>query len=434
MPDTLGFTVDGDGPTEPRLDVVRTAGVTSAAPWFTFTAGGDETGDGFAWLCSLNGADETACSPGRTFPLTATGSQLLPGDNTLTVRAIDLAGNTGEAATLEFEADTSLPTVAFSNAGRQSGAATVFAFDASEPGAVYACGLDDDGLGPCPAGTVQGDGSGRATFGNLSEGAHILKVRARDAHGNLGPIAEGTVVVDRTGPTVRFTAPGATSGAVARAEWTLDPATVGQGESAWTYTCTLDGDPLDGCANPMEIGGLTDGEHTLTVTATDEARQRRPDGQPHVDRERAAGRPGHEPRHRDPRHAHRGRARGQRGEPHGRRPAGRLRPSRSRRSASRASRSRSRPRPARRRCASRCSPSPAAPTVRGASARAAKAKRTLVATVFKRTPKAKTYRFKLKDGKLSRLKPGRYVVEVRAGSSRTRLGKAKVKAFVVRGR
>jgi hypothetical protein len=74
------------------------------------------------------------------------------------------------------------------------------------------------------------------------------------------------------------------------------------------------------------------------------------------------------------------------------------------------------------------------PAARGASSRAAKAKRTLVATVFKRTPKARTYRFKLKDGKLRRLKPGRYVVEVRAGTSRTRLGKAKAKAFVVRGR
>jgi hypothetical protein len=74
------------------------------------------------------------------------------------------------------------------------------------------------------------------------------------------------------------------------------------------------------------------------------------------------------------------------------------------------------------------------PVARAASARTAKAKRKLVATVFKRTPKAKTYRFRLTDGKLRHLKPGRYVVEVRAGSSRTRLGKAKVRAFVVRGR
>ena len=45
----------------------------------------------------------------------------------------------------------------------------------------------------------------------------------------------------------------------------------------------------------MDIGGLADGEHTLTVTATDEAGNVGPHGQPDVDRERAAGRPGHGP-------------------------------------------------------------------------------------------------------------------------------------------
>ena len=54
--------------------------------------------------------------------------------------------------------------------------------------------------------------------------------------------------------------------------------------------------------------------------------------------------------------------------------------------------------------------------------------------MFKSTKKAKTYRFQLKGGKLSSLKAGRYVVEVRAGKSRTRLGKAKSRTFVVRGR
>jgi hypothetical protein len=68
------------------------------------------------------------------------------------------------------------------------------------------------------------------------------------------------------------------------------------------------------------------------------------------------------------------------------------------------------------------------------AARAAKAKRKLVATVFKSTTKAKTYKFRLTGGKLRRLQPGRYVVEVRAGKSRTRLGKAKSRTFVVRGR
>jgi len=63
----------------------------------------------------------------------------------------------------------------------------------------------------------------------------------------------------------------------------------------------------------------------------------------------------------------------------------------------------------------------------------ARAKRTLVATVYRATPKAKTYRFKLKERKLRGLKPGRYVVEIRAGKSRTSLGAASTRTIVVRG-
>jgi hypothetical protein len=71
-----------------------------------------------------------------------------------------------------------------------------------------------------------------------------------------------------------------------------------------------------------------------------------------------------------------------------------------------------------------------APAVRAAAA----AKRTLVATVYRATPKAKTYRFKLRERKLRGLKPGRYVVEIRAGKSRTSLGTATTRTIVVRGR
>jgi hypothetical protein len=64
----------------------------------------------------------------------------------------------------------------------------------------------------------------------------------------------------------------------------------------------------------------------------------------------------------------------------------------------------------------------------------AAAKRTLVATVYRATPKAKTYRFRLKARKLRSLKPGRYVVEIRAGKSRTSLGAASTRTIAVRGR
>jgi hypothetical protein len=69
---------------------------------------------------------------------------------------------------------------------------------------------------------------------------------------------------------------------------------------------------------------------------------------------------------------------------------------------------------------------------RGAAVRAAGARRTLVATVFRATPNAKTYRFRLKERRLRRLERGRYVVEIRAGRSRTHLGIPATRTIVVR--
>jgi hypothetical protein len=66
------------------------------------------------------------------------------------------------------------------------------------------------------------------------------------------------------------------------------------------------------------------------------------------------------------------------------------------------------------------------------AAAASKPKRRLVATAWQSTPKAKTYRLRLKDRKVRSLRPGRYVVEVRGGASRKQLGQPKTKVFVVK--
>ena len=62
----------------------------------------------------------------------------------------------------------------------------------------------------------------------------------------------------------------------------------------------------------------------------------------------------------------------------------------------------------------------------------AAARRTVVATVFRRTPTAKRYKFRLTERKLRHLRPGRYLLEVHAGTSRADLGPATSWAFTVR--
>ena len=64
--------------------------------------------------------------------------------------------------------------------------------------------------------------------------------------------------------------------------------------------------------------------------------------------------------------------------------------------------------------------------------RAASARGWLVATVFRATPKAKRYRFRLTERKLRRLQPGRYRIELRAGRSRAVLGAPSNRTVQVR--
>jgi hypothetical protein len=65
-------------------------------------------------------------------------------------------------------------------------------------------------------------------------------------------------------------------------------------------------------------------------------------------------------------------------------------------------------------------------------ARASGSRSRLVATVVRTTPKAKRYAFRLTERRLRHLTPGRYIVEVRAGSTRADLGPATRRTVAVR--
>jgi hypothetical protein len=70
----------------------------------------------------------------------------------------------------------------------------------------------------------------------------------------------------------------------------------------------------------------------------------------------------------------------------------------------------------------------------GGAAKASKARGKWIATVYRKTPKAKRYTFRLTEGPLKRLKPGRYLVEVRVGRSRSDLGPAKSKTVTIKAK
>jgi len=55
-----------------------------------------------------------------------------------------------------------------------------------------------------------------------------------------------------------------------------------------------------------------------------------------------------------------------------------------------------------------------------------------IATVYRNAPKAKRYVFRLTEKPFRHLKPGRYLVQVRVGSSRTALGPAASRQLTIR--
>jgi hypothetical protein len=55
-----------------------------------------------------------------------------------------------------------------------------------------------------------------------------------------------------------------------------------------------------------------------------------------------------------------------------------------------------------------------------------------IATVYRRTPKAKRYVFRLTERPFRHLEPGRYLIQVRVGTSRTALGPAASRQITIR--
>ena len=77
-------------------------------------------------------------------------------------------------------------------------------------------------------------------------------------------------------------------------------------------------------------------------------------------------------------------------------------------------------------------PPDGAPLVQIRVTRLAARGRKPIATVYRAAPTARRYRFRLTERKLRALKPGRYLIEVRVGKSRTELGPVTKRILTVK--
>jgi hypothetical protein len=176
--------------------------------------------------------------------------------HTITVRAVDAAGNESRATTEEFTVDEQPPNTSVSAPEYTRGEPVEIGLGGSADARTFECALDGEPLAPCTSPVV---------LEGLAEGTHRFRVVATDSAGNVDPTpAEVEFTVDRTPPDTIIT--GGPTGPLHDEEPTF---TYESTEPRYTFDCAFDDEPWHPCAD--NVGGIGVGEHVFKVRAYDQA-------------------------------------------------------------------------------------------------------------------------------------------------------------------
>jgi Tol biopolymer transport system component len=133
-----------------------------------------------------------------------------------------------------------------------------FTFSSSEPGSTFECQLDGGPFTAC---------SSSRSYSGLPNGAHLFRVRARDAAGNVDTSpASRSFTVDTTAPDTAIN-----SGPVGTITDTTATFTFSSTASGATFQCQLDGLGFVACSSPRSYSNLLEGSHTFQVRSIDAA-------------------------------------------------------------------------------------------------------------------------------------------------------------------
>ena len=256
---TVSWTRDTTPPAQPSVQA-PTSPARSRAPSFTVT----DADTVATWQCSVTGPSTvTVSSCGPTTTLNLTGGA--DGTYTVSVTAVDAAGNPSTAGTATYELDTTpppAPTVSAPPALTKSPTVTLTISD-SEADATVTCVLT------APGGATVLSGLCPATFDTTGygDGTYTLVVTATDPSGNASTATVSWVRDTIPPPTPTVTAPTSPS------KVTSPSFTVADTESGVTYTCSVTGpgSATASCGATTTLNLSGDGTYTLTVTATDAA-------------------------------------------------------------------------------------------------------------------------------------------------------------------
>ena len=239
------WTVDTTAPAV-RIDGGPAGTVAHTGATFEF---GSEPDASFE--CRRDDQEWNGCASPRDY------AELAEGEHTFRVRAIDAAGNTGEPDVRTWTVDTTGPATTIDGGpdGTVSRVNATFEFSAPA-GASFECRRDDQEWNACAS---------PKDYADLADGEHTFRVRATNANGNTGEPEIRSWTVDITGPTV--TIDSGPSGRVSRVNATFE---FSSGANT-TFECKFGaGDDFGPCTSPVELSGLSEGEHLFRVRGTDE--------------------------------------------------------------------------------------------------------------------------------------------------------------------
>lgn len=247
--------------TKPTVTLVSTPTNPSGSSTGTFVFTAQDLGSGVKETqCQIDGQGYALCSSPQTY------LNLTEGNHTFSVRAVDNAGNVGDAVSYTYRIDLTKPTVTIVSGPaaqvKDMNAALVF--------------TADDGVGQVDRIECQLDAepnystcTSPKNYMGLAEGAHIFRVRAIDTVGLVSDVKTHAWFVDTLPPAINFgqTPPAVfQTGTATSIQYTVVDAGVG----VETVVCGLNG-VLAACpaTDLKNYPTFAAGTHKFTVTATD---------------------------------------------------------------------------------------------------------------------------------------------------------------------
>ncbi|TLX89553.1 MAG: hypothetical protein E6K94_09780, partial [Thaumarchaeota archaeon] len=297
-PSSFTWTVDTippdaviDSATDGNKTTIGTGGNTSSNSMiFLFSANdtGGKEGQGVGvkeFECSIDNSNFTTCTSPLQF------NNLTDGAHILEIRAEDNVGNISPSpSSFTWNVDTTPPATVIdsatdgikkgvTNGGNTKSTSMTFAFSANDTGGVgvdhLECSIDNSNFVSCTS---------PLQFNNLTDGTHVLGIRAEDNVGNISPSPSSfTWNVDTTPPATLIDS--ATDGS--KKEITMDGNSPSNslilefsgtdtGVGVNHFECSVDNSDFVTCISPLKISSLSDGTHTFKVLAEDNSTNRDP--------------------------------------------------------------------------------------------------------------------------------------------------------------